>query len=264
LFPVFLAIGGVLYALLTPEFGLNLTSLALALGLAIAVAVTTVGFAVPTFAYFGLRWKDRGQILVLPGTIAIGAAFVLISRLLNLQPGYLYGLLAVFVFHHDVDKRTSGRLAAASALFVMVLALVAWVARVPLSGATLAPGVGFWTIVLESALCGAFVIGLESTLVGLLPLRSLDGSKVKDWSRLAWSALFALALFTLVEVLFQPGTAYVGHTSKAGKIAVGTLYLMFGLGTAAFWAYFRFRSGQPTGSFEGEGDLEREGDFGVR
>ncbi len=264
LFPVFLAIGGVLYALLTPEFGLNLTSLALALGLAIAVAVTTFGFAVPTFAYFGLRWKDRGQILVLPGTIAIGAGFVLISRLLNLQPGYLYGLLAVFVFHHDVDKRTSGRLAAASALLVMVLAIAAWAARVPLSGATLAPGVGFWTIVLESALCGAFVIGLESTLVGLLPLRSLDGSKIKDWSRLAWFALFGLALFTLVEVLFQPGTSYVGHTSNGGKIAVVTLYLLFGVATAAFWAYFRFRPGRPTGSFEGEADLEREGDFGVR
>jgi hypothetical protein len=263
LFPLFLAAGGVLYALLTPEFGLNLSSLALALGLAVAVAVTTVGFALPAVLYFGSRFRDRGQILVLPGTVLVGAALVLISRLLHFQPGYLYGLLAVVVFHHELDKRSTGRLAAVSALVVMVLAFVAWVARVPLTGASLKPGVGFWTVVAESALAGAFVIGLESTVVGLLPMRFLDGSRIKEWSRVAWAALFAFAVFVVIEVLVQPGSGYVGHTSTLGKIGVAVLYVAFALGTVAFWAYFRFRPSRVP-SQPNEDDLQAEGEFDVR
>jgi hypothetical protein len=263
LFPLFLAAGGVLYALLTPEFGFNMSSLALSLGLAVAVGVTTVGFALPAVAYFGAKFRDRGQILVLPGTVMIGAALVLISRLLHFQPGYLYGLLAVVVFHHDLDKRSTGKLAATSALVVMVLAFVAWVARVPLTGASLKPGVGFWTVVAESALAGAFVIGLESTVVGLLPMRFLDGSRIKEWSRLAWGALFAFAVFVVIEVLVQPGSGYVGHTSTPAKIGVFILYVLFALGTVAFWAFFRFRPARVP-SLPNEDDLQAEGEFDVR
>jgi hypothetical protein len=258
LFPIFLVAGGVLYALLTPEFGFNLSSLALALGLAVAVAVTTIGFAIPTFLYFGMRFRDRGQILVMPGTVLVAAALVLISRLMHFQPGYLYGLLAVFVFHHELEPRDSGRLAAVSSLLVMVLAFVAWVARVPVSGVTMGSNAGFWTILLESALCGAFVIGLESTVVGLLPMRFLDGSRVKEWNRVAWGLLFAFAIFVTVQVLLQPGSGYVGHSSTPAKLAVFALYLLFGLGTLAFWAYFRYRPARQ------EAELATEGDFDVR
>lgn len=258
LFPLFLLAGGVLYALLTPEFGFNLSSLALALGLAIAVAVTTIGFAIPTFAYFGLRFKDRGQILVMPGTVFVAAALVVLSRLLHFQPGYLYGLLAVFVFHHELGPRASGKLAAASSLLVMVLAILAWIARVPVSGAAMGPDVGFWTVVLESALCGAFVIGLESTVVGLLPMRFLDGSRIKEWSRWGWGALFGFSILVTVQVLLQPGSGYVGHSSTPAKLTVILLYVAFGLGTYAFWAYFRYRPVRQ------ETELSTEGDFDVR
>lgn len=258
LFPLFLLAGGALYALLTPEFGLNLATLALVIGLAIAVAVTTIGFAIPTFAFFGRRYRDRGQILVMPGSIIIGAIFVLLSRLLHFQPGYLYGLLAVFVFHHEIDHETGGRLAAVSSLLVLALAIGAWFAQVPVAGFTMGNHVSFWGVVLEAALCGAFIIGLESTLVGLLPLRFLDGSRIRQWSRVAWGLLFAFALFALIEVLFQPGSGYVGHTTRTGKITVGALYIIFALVSVAFWAYFRFR---PARVAEG---LEEEGEYGVR
>jgi hypothetical protein len=262
LFPIFLVVGGAMYALLTPDFGWNMSTLALSLGLAIAVAVTTIGFAFPAFFYFGERLRDRGQILVLPGTLAVAAVMVGLSRLLHFQPGYLYGVLAVFVFHHDIDRDTSGRLAAISAVLVMAAAFTAWTARVPLAGSTMTHA-GFWSLVLESAIGGAFVIGLESTLVGLLPMRFLDGSRVMAWNRVVWAILAFLALFTFVQVLVQPGTGYVGHASTAGKITVLSLYLAFALGSIAFWAYFRYR--QPLGpTVPGEDELEMEGEYGVR
>jgi hypothetical protein len=247
---------------LTPDVGWNMSTLALALGLAIAVLVTTIGFALPAFFYFGERLRDRGQILVLPGTLLVAAVLVLVSRLLHFQPGYLYGVLAIFVFHHDIDSDTSGRLAAISALLVLAAAFTAWVARVPLSGSTMTHA-SFWSLVLESAIGGAFVIGVESTVVGMLPMRFLDGARIKAWNSLVWAIVAFLALFTFIQVLIQPGTGYVGHASTVGKITVLALYLAFALGSFSFWAYFRYR--QPRGpSVPGEDELELEGDFGVR
>jgi hypothetical protein len=257
LFPIFLAVGGTLYALLTPDVGLNRSTLALVVGLGMAVAITTVGFALPSFFYFETRFRDRGKVLVLPGTVLVAAACVGLSRLLHFQPGYLYGLLAVFVFHHDPDKETAGRLAGSSAAIVLLLAIVAWVARVPVAGAAMGR-TGFWWLVLEAALSGTFLIGLESVLVGLLPMRFLDGSKIQAWSKIAWAVLFGVAAFTLVEVLLMPGSGYVGHTTTVGRFTVLSIYIAFALFTAGFWAYFRFRKARP------EEELETEGDFGVR
>jgi hypothetical protein len=117
--------------------------------------------------------------------------------------------------------------------------------------------------VLESAIGGAFIIGLESTLVGLLPMRFLDGSRVKAWSRTVWLILFLLGMFTVIEVLVQPGTGYVGHTTASGKIAVGALYLAFAAMSVGFWSYFRFRPSLDRAHPE-EDDLQREGEFDVR
>jgi hypothetical protein len=257
--PLFLVVGGVLYALLTPDVGFNLTTAALVVGLAVAVAVTTVGFALPSFLYFDVKWKDRGKLMVLPGTLAVGALCVLVSRLMHFQPGYLYGVLAIFVFHHDPDTKQQGKLAAVSALFVLILAAAAWISRVPVTGFTMRSGVGFWTLVLEAALAGTFVVGLESTIVGLLPMRFLDGSRIRGWSRSAWTVLFLLALAAFVLILIQPSTGYVGHTSLLGKVVAVALYVGFCLVSLSFWAYFRFRHGETA-----QEDLEAEGEFGVR
>ncbi len=257
--PAFLLAGGALYAFLTPDVGFNRTTAALVIGLALAVAVTTVGFAIPSYLYFGFRLHDRGKLMVLPGTLLVGALCVVVSRLMHFQPGYLYGVLAVFVFHHDPDRKHRGELAAVSAVFVLALAALAWAARVPVSGYNMRSGASFWSLILEAALAGAFVIGLESTIVGLLPMRFLDGSKIKAWSRTVWTILFVLALAALIQILIQPGTGYVGHTSLVGKVLVVVLYVGFCLFSLGFWAYFRYRPGESSRE-----DLEAEGEYGIR
>jgi hypothetical protein len=256
LVPFFLVGGGFLLAAVTPEFGFNASTLALVIGLSLAVGIVTVAFAVPNYAYFLGRFHERGKVLVLPGTVLIAAFCVAVSRLLHLQPGYLYGLLAVFLFRHDAGRKTTGELAGATAVLVIGLALLAWVARVPLAGQTMRTP-GFWGLVVESALCGAFVLGLESVIVGLLPMRFLDGGRIQAWSRIAWALLFLVGLIVLVEVLFQPGSGYVGHTSTAGKDSVAALYLVFGGMSVGLWAYFRYRPAGRAGRPVEEGTEER-------
>lgn len=242
LMPVFLLGGGVLLALITPDFGFNVSTLAVILGFSLAMGIITVAFAVPNYAYFLRRYRERGKVLVLPGTVIIAAFCVAVSRLLHFQPGYLYGLLAVFLFQHEPDRKTEGRLAGASAVFVIALALAFWALRTPLSTETMRRP-AFLGLVAESALAGAFVLGLESVIVGMLPMRFLDGSRIRAWSQVAWLVLFGVGLLVLVEVLFQPGSGYVGHTSTAGKISVAVLYVVFAGMSVGLWAYFRFRPG---------------------
>ncbi|MGH9122797.1 MAG: FGLLP motif-containing membrane protein [Acidimicrobiales bacterium] len=263
LFPIFVVVGGILFALLTPEFGFNLSTLALVLGLGIAVLVTTIGLAVPTFLYFGVRRHERGRVLVMPGTLLVGGMFVLVSRLIDFQPGYLYGVLAIFLFRSELDRRREGVLAAASALLVMVAAFLLWWLRVPLAGSTMAHP-GFWSVVLESAIGGAFVMGVESTVVAMLPMRYLDGERIKAWSRVVWAVLMVLAISTVIQVLVQPGTGYVGHASAAAKLSVLGLYLVFAAFSFSFWAYFRFRETPEEEAGPGEDEFEREGDLDVR
>ncbi|MGH9121962.1 MAG: FGLLP motif-containing membrane protein [Acidimicrobiales bacterium] len=263
LLPVFVIGGGVLFALLTPGFAFNLSTLALVLGLSIAVAVTTFGLALPTFIYFGVKRRERGRILVMPGTLLLGAAFVLVSRLINFQPGYLYGVLAIFLFRSELDRRRQGVLAAVSAVLVLLSAFLLWWVRVPLAGSDMA-NPSFWSVVLESALGGAFIMGVESTVVAMLPLRFLDGERIKAWSRVAWLVLFLLATTTFVQVLIQPGTGYVGRISTGSEVFVGALYVGFAVLSVAFWAYFRFRETPEEEAHPEEDELEREGELEVR
>ncbi|MGB7924005.1 MAG: FGLLP motif-containing membrane protein, partial [Pyrinomonadaceae bacterium] len=241
LLPFFLLASGLLFAALSPDFGLNQTTLVLAAGLAIAVFTTGVGFAQPGFIYM-LRQGDRGRIRVLPGSVVVGAVTVLISRLVGFTPGYVYGLLAVLVFRKKLDRPRQGRMATLISLFVFAVCLAAWFIRVPVSSAAREPDPNVLILILEAALGGIFLFGLESLIVDLIPMRFLDGSRIKAWSQVVWGTLFAFGLFVLVHVLIIPGSGYVGVSDNLKlRIVVVVLYLVFGAISVGFWAYFRYR-----------------------
>ncbi len=241
LLPVSLLVSGLLFASLSPDFGLNQTTLVLAAGLAIAVFTTGVGFALPGFVYM-LRQGDRGRVRILHGSLIVGAVTVLISRLVGFTPGYVYGLLAVLVFRKTLDQRRQGRMSALISLFVFAVCLAAWFIRVPVSSAARQPDPNVGILILEAALGGIFLFGLESLLVDLLPMRFLDGSRIKAWSRAIWGTLLAFGLFVLVHVLLIPGSGYVGVSDDLKlRVVVVALYVLFGLISVGFWAYFRYR-----------------------
>jgi parallel beta-helix repeat protein len=240
-FASFALVGGFIYSLLSPDFGLNQGSLALLAGMTVAVAVVSVGFCLPSALYMRRNHGEWGSISVLPASLLVGLACVALSRLMNFQPGYLYGVLAGIVFARALREREQGRLSAVAALFMLGVSVLAWVARVPVSAAASEPGVSVWLVALESCLGAIFLLGLESIVVGLLPMRFLDGGRVREWSGAAWAVLFVTGLFALVHVLLSPGSGYVGHTSGEVTIAVVVLYVAFGAVSVAFWAYFRYR-----------------------
>ena len=70
--------------------------------------------------------KDAGRLRVQPLTIFIGIACVVISRIADFQPGYLYGLVAAYAFARELPLRDEGRANAITAIWMLVVALGAW------------------------------------------------------------------------------------------------------------------------------------------
>ena len=236
----FIAFGGVLYGFLSPDFGLSLSSLALALGLSIALTLITIVFRLPFLLHSKTRHGQWARLKVLPGTALVAIACVGLSRLLNFQPGYLYGLIAGLEFQREPDD-TTGRLTSLAALTILIIGLITWAARAPVAAAAAREGAGFWVVAIDACLATIFVIGLETLVLTLIPLRFLEGAKVTRWNRAVWVALFASALFAFVHILLQPSSGYVGHTEAGQKWVVIALFVGFGLFSIGFWAYFRFR-----------------------
>jgi hypothetical protein len=236
----FIIAGGVLYAFLSPDFGLTRTTLALALGLSVSLALITIVFRLPFLLHSKQRHGEWARLKVLPGTALVAVACVGLSRLLNFQPGYLYGLIAGLEFRREPED-TTGRLTSLAALTILIIGLVTWAARAPVAAAAAREGAGFWIVAADACLAAIFVAGLETLVFSLIPLRFLEGTKVTRWSRAAWVALFASGVFAFVHILLQPSSGYVGHTQAGQKWVVIALFVGFGILSIGFWAYFRFR-----------------------
>jgi hypothetical protein len=235
-----LVLTGFLYAFLSPDFGWNRTTLVSWIGLAGATLVTGIGFAIPIVLYRTVRTHERGRLRVLPGSLLPAIVSVVLSRVVNFQPGYIYGVLAVWVFREELGKAVQGRLAAATSVFILVVSLAAWLGRAPVARAAARPGASIGLVVAELLLGGVFLLGLESLLINLLPLRFLDGSRILAWNKAVWTALFAVTAFAVYHVLLGPRSGYVGKATGS-QLVVLVLYAGFGVFSVGFWAYFRLR-----------------------
>jgi hypothetical protein len=85
---------------------------------------------------------------------------------------------------------------------------LAWFAWIPVSHRAGLPTACLGVLILDAVLVAVFVTGLEGAVLGMVPLRFMDGHKVTRWSRI-----------------------WVG----------------FGLFSFAFWGYFRFRKPREAG-----------------
>jgi hypothetical protein len=232
---LFTVLAAVLYGFLDPTFGLHLRSLATFLGMLLGIVLVTVGFAAPA-VLIHRRHGDRPSLKVVPISLLIGVACVLLSRLTDFQPGYLYGLLIGLAFARELSAAEEGRATAIGALAMLVVALVSW-----LGLGALPEGDAFWLLVLRTSLAALMVAGLEGVVFGLLPMRFLPGEPLYAWNRLLWGALLLVGAFAFFHILINPASGYLSATSRTPLFTVLGLLIGFSLVSVAFWAWFRFR-----------------------
>ena len=236
-FIVVLLVGAVFGGLLDPHFGFNRSS---AITYGAVVLAILVGMTVPAAANFAYRRvRRRGHHVephALPVGLAIAVVCVVVSRLTDFQPGYLYGVVCGLAFTDVLASNEQGQAVALGSLAAVSVAVVAWLVWLPLHGAATGQGANAIVVLITDFLGAVFAGGLVGTVLSLFPLRFLPGGALFAWNRVVWAGAFGIALFGLIEVMLRPETA---RTTKAPLV---TIIVLFAVATAAsllfalYWA----------------------------
>jgi hypothetical protein len=237
----FIALSALLYSFLDPTFGFSAGSLATLIGLIVGLFVILVAYGTP-LAIFSRNHRLGLSVRALPATIAVAIICILVSRLSNFQPGYLYGLIVGFFFAHGVTDEIEGKAEAGAAGSSLFAALIAWIVLLLLRGSGSTDA--FTSALLQSAAVTVVVAGLENAVFAMLPLRFLPGAAVYSWNRRVWIALIGLGVFGFATVLLNPqggGASYLANPAQTSFFTLIVLLVVFGVASAGFWAWFRFR-----------------------
>ena len=233
-------VAALISSFLYPQVGLTTTSLATFIGFVVALIVILVSFELPGLLEHRRVTGEMGRLRVLPWALILAAAFVVISRIWSLQPGYLWGVVLGAVFLMPDGEKDEGREAAAGALWTLAVAVAAWIALGWLRGAA-GTSTSFLTVMAANALGAIVVSGLEAVAIGLLPFRFMPGYAVYRWNRPAWATLCGASLFAFIHILVGPTSGYLSDLTAPAWIAALGVFAAFGAFTVLFWAWFRFR-----------------------
>ena len=238
---LFLLLSGPLWFSMQASSGIDRATAVGALGLSVATAVVVLASDLPEVLHVRRRYAERAAPVVLPGSLLMALACVVLSRAVHFQPGYFYGLIGGLALARSLGRDESGRLAAWAAAGLLALSIVSWVVLQPVAAAARETGTSLPAILAENVLGGIFWAALDTLVIALLPLRLLEGAKVVGWSRRAWAVLYGVTLLAFVHILLRPGSGYVSNSSVSPRSVVIGLFVGFAAFSVAFWGYFRFR-----------------------
>jgi hypothetical protein len=241
---LFLALTALVSSFVDPSFGPDLHGVAEFLGFLVGLVVVLATFKLPPMLAHRRQTGELGRLRPLPWALVIAALFVLVSRIGNLQPGYLYGIVLGAIFGTDVSDKEEGRETFYGSLWTLAAAFLAWL------GLTWVRTVGFaedsfGVTLLATAFAAILVAGLEATAFGLMPLKFMPGYAIYKWNRLGWGVLFGLSVFAFIHILIGPTAGYVSELSPAAFVAALGVFAAFGALSIGTWLYFRFRRPEP-------------------
>jgi hypothetical protein len=237
-----IAIAGLLSAALDPAFGPNLqTGLA---WLASAVAIFTVinTKSLPERTAQRRQSSDRGHLSMVIGALPIAILGVVISRIVGYLPGYLYGVIMVWVFARELSARDEAGTAERGAWWMLILAVSSWLMLSAARAGTIEgsiPG-----LLLTSALSAVTVAGIEAVVFAMAPVGGLGGAKLFRVSRVRWAVLYAVGLLLFILVILNPENGFAAAPDQVSFVTAVSLFVAYGLFSILFWAFFALRHRQ--------------------
>lgn len=236
---LFAVVAGVLLCLVDPSAAFDLKTVALGLGLTMAVLLTTLAYEVPGQQLRFWLTEERAVLRTLPLALLIALVCAAVSRVADFQPGYVYGLIAGYpamaaaVAERAEGRRTEAKGVLAGVGVTLMVSLIAWLLWNRVDAAAESPGAGFGTLVLDATLAATTLMGLQTVLFRLIPLRLLDGLALAGWSRTLWAAVYLPTTLAYLVVLIRESEPV---TSAAIAKAIA-LFVGFGVLSLAYWAW---------------------------
>ncbi len=236
-FATVIAVGALFGALLDPRFGPNWRGVASYVAIVLVIPTVAAITALISGMYFRAEHqRPRVHLRALPLGLAVAAICVIISRLVDFQPGYLYGVVCGIALEGVLVKPSAGRVTMTGALAVLAVCVAAWLAWKPVADVAARPGTFFGFIVLDDFLASLTVGGIVGTAIGLLPLQFLPGAVIRDWSLRAWAVTFGLAMILLISLVVRSPLAPVSHSALWVIVALFVLFAGISVGFREYFA----------------------------
>lgn len=240
-----LALTGLVYGFLSPDFRLDA-------GGVVLFASIIVGTGFVTFLTEGggavlasRRFHAPASVRLYVAAVLVAIVCVGLSRLMDFQPGLMYGFIAsnVIAVTAVLDLRREAYLILIPTLALLAVSLMAWL-LLPFFGPA-AGGTGtWWQVLIQAGLVTVFVAGIEGAFYAMIPITFMDGATVFEWSKGVWAGVFGTATFLFWHLLLNQNEAYLAALSQTRvKVALGLVLLYGGL-TLATWLFFKLRAGR--------------------
>ena len=200
-----------------PSFGLNPMSVRLYLTMfASLTLVNVVGWFAASTVIRRLQPDARPRIVFRWGSLVLVAVAVVIGRLLQFEPGAVFGLVAGLTFAVSLAASRDALVILIGSGAALVLSLLAWVGYSLVAPAAEAAGGSVLLRGLAELFSGVVVEGISTLPLALLPLLALDGAVIFAWRRWVWAlaytggaAAFVLVMLTLPDAWSEVSGDYL-------------------------------------------------------
>ena len=200
-------------------------AVAVCLGLGI---LNVAGVAIPA-RLAGRRQGITGRLRTLPILMLAATVAALLSRITGNEPPVVAGILIGVGFARGLPAKPRAIVNLVEVGSVTVLAIAAWLAN-----GALGPVDGFWLSTVHETLATIALAGLGSAAILVLPVATLPGRVILEWSPPIWLATGAIVgTIAAAVILGGPGADFpvVGSLAVAGAFAALSL---------AVWSWLRF------------------------
>lgn len=229
-----------------PQFGANPMSVRVILTQLLSFAIFNVGAWLVIREVLRRREPSAKPFLSLqPASLVILAVAVLLSRLLDINPGIVFGLISGLAFAVTLALSRQVLVILVGCGYAVAIALLAWVAYSFVSPAL--NGISGRAVI--ELLSGITIEGVSALPIALVPLAKLDGATLFSWSKRAWAVAYAigLALFMLVVLVVPQSFAEI--QGDFGRWSL--IFVVFAVIAIVVWALdlgLRRRASQRTGA----------------
>ncbi len=242
------ALGALLAAMLDRYFApTTLRGAGVLVGLFIAIGLTSLAFV------GGQKWmarilKESSALRLRPMGVLMAALLALLSRLLNLLPGFMYALPVGLTFSGEADPSARRRLALsalAGVMAVLLVGLIFWGLSIPTDWALrqlnygAGEGLGATGAILLSALQTLFLliffIALQLAFFELLPVGALAGGYLFRWRGGVWGILSLVVSALMFHTLLNPTGDLLALTGNRNVLALAVGLAFYTIVALAVW-----------------------------
>lgn len=237
-----LLVTGLVYGFLSPDFGLNEPSAILFVSLVVGLGIVTYTTEGGAALLAVRRYRAQSTVRLYGTAVLVAVLCVIASRLINFEPGVVYGFIAstVVVAPVVLSRRNEAQLVLVPALVLLVVSLLARAALVPIAQAA-ESGNGWLIALVDTVLSTIFVAGIEGLFFSLLPLKFMDGHVIMRWSRVVWALMFGSVTFFWWQFLLNGDSQYVDALKQANVQLALVILVVFVTVTGGTWLFFRLR-----------------------